>query len=350
MGGTDDSPAELGSRAGRVAPNDATSRPSTAKGIRTCPLGSRNFMERLPARSTAAWSSRSGRVRINGSVASGRWVACQSPCQPRDQSPRSAHRMRPPPAGSPVPRPRVRRGRAEGSTPRHARPAGPWRCGPGCARASVVAAPAAGRGRTRCGCWRTGRSDAMSRAAGHRAPPDTLCPVGGNLDRRDPGRADGPFEEPAGSVPVASCGDEYVDDLPELVDRPVAVAPAPGDLHVGRIDLPAVTDGMAAGPGGLGEQRGEALHPPVDGDMVDLDAALGEELLDVAVRQRETQVPAHRQHDHLGREAEASQGRPREGGAEAARAHGHSLPTRASHTAGATVPARLGTRCLGAGR
>jgi hypothetical protein len=77
---------------------------------------------------------------------------------------------------------------------------------------------------------------------------------------------------------------------------------------------------VSAGPGGLGEQRGEALDPAVDGGVVDLDAALGEELLDLAGRQHEAQVPAHREDDHLGREAEASEARPCEGGPDAARA------------------------------
>jgi hypothetical protein len=36
----------------------------------------------------------------------------------------------------------------------------------------------------------------------------------------------------------------------------------------------------------------EPHHPAVDGDVVDLDATLGEQLLDVAVRQAEAQVPA----------------------------------------------------------
>jgi hypothetical protein len=35
--------------------------------------------------------------------------------------------------------------------------------------------------------------------------------------------------------------------------------------------------------GGVGEQRGEPLHPPVDGDVVDVDAALGQQLLDVSI-------------------------------------------------------------------
>ncbi len=51
------------------------------------------------------------------------------------------------------------------------------------------------------------------------------------------------------------------------------------------------------------EHFGEGLHPPVDRDMVDLDAALGKQLLHIAVGQAVTQVPAHRQRDHLPREA-----------------------------------------------
>jgi hypothetical protein len=33
---------------------------------------------------------------------------------------------------------------------------------------------------------------------------------------------------------------------------------------------------MATWAGSLGQQRREPLHPPVDGDVVDLDTALGE--------------------------------------------------------------------------
>jgi hypothetical protein len=87
-----------------------------------------------------------------------------------------------------------------------------------------------------------------------------------------------------------------------LVDRPVDVAPVAGDL-------PAVPDPMPTRSGCLGQQRREWLGPAVDGDVIDLDAAFGEQLLDVAVRQREAQGPADRQHDHVGREAEAGEGR-----------------------------------------
>jgi hypothetical protein len=68
---------------------------------------------------------------------------------------------------------------------------------------------------------------------------------------------------------------------------------------------------MSAGPGGVGKQRREPQHPPVDGDVVDHDATLGQELLEVAVGQAEAQVLADREHNHLGWEAEAGEGRAR---------------------------------------
>jgi hypothetical protein len=98
--------------------------------------------------------------------------------------------------------------------------------------------------------------------------------------------------------------------LPELVDRAVDIAPPPSDLHVGLVDLPAIADAMPARPSGVGQQRREALDPAVDSDMVDLDAALGEQLLDIAVGQPEAQVPADRDDDNVGREAETGEGGP----------------------------------------
>ena len=72
--------------------------------------------------------------------------------------------------------------------------------------------------------------------------------------------AHGLLEEPTGGVSVSSGGHEHVDDLPELVDRPVGVAPPPADLHVGLIDAPAITYGVSARAGGLGQQWCESLH------------------------------------------------------------------------------------------
>jgi hypothetical protein len=53
------------------------------------------------------------------------------------------------------------------------------------------------------------------------------------------------------------------------------------------------------------------LHRPAHGDMVDLDPALGEQLLEIALREPEPSVRAHRQGDHLRREPEALERRRR---------------------------------------
>src|SRR5215218_9795982 len=73
--------------------------------------------------------------------------------------------------------------------------------------------------------------------------------------------------------------------------------------------------------------------------MFALDAAFGEQLLDVAVRQRETQASADRQHNHTRREAEAGEGRWRDSSrTRAAGSHDTSLSARGSLAADATAP------------
>ena len=66
---------------------------------------------------------------------------------------------------------------------------------------------------------------------------------------------------------------------------------------------------MAAGPGGVGQQWREPLYPPVDRDVVDLDAAFGEELFDVAVGQAEAQIPADGEDDDVAWESGSRQRR-----------------------------------------
>jgi hypothetical protein len=60
-------------------------------------------------------------------------------------------------------------------------------------------------------------------------------------------------------------------------------------------------------PGRVDQQGREPLHPPIEGDVVDFDATLGEQFFEVAVGQPVPQVPAHGQQDHLRRETEASE-------------------------------------------
>ena len=89
-----------------------------------------------------------------------------------------------------------------------------------------------------------------------------------------------------------------------LIDRPVDVAPFAGDFHVGLVDVPTVTDRVPARSGRVGEEWGEALYPPVDGDVVDLDLAFAEEFFDVSIGEPVSQVPPHGEDDDLGREPE----------------------------------------------
>ena len=107
------------------------------------------------------------------------------------------------------------------------------------------------------------------------------CPVSHDLTRRYLGGADGALKEPARCHRVTPRRDEHVDDLACLVDRAVDIVSGASDLHIRLVHSPAVPNGMAAGPGRLDQQRREPVDPPGDGDVVDLDAALGEQLLDI---------------------------------------------------------------------
>ena len=68
---------------------------------------------------------------------------------------------------------------------------------------------------------------------------------------------------------------------------------------------------MPARSGYVDEERGEAMHPPEQGDVIDLDTTLREQFFEVAIRQTEPQTPAHRQHDHLRWEPEPHERRQR---------------------------------------
>jgi hypothetical protein len=96
-------------------------------------------------------------------------------------------------------------------------------------------------------------------------------------------------EEPAGCVRISAPRHHDVNDLAELIDRPLPIAPAPSHLQVGLVHQPAVSHGVTSWAGGVSQQRCDARDPPVDGGVVDVDAALGQQLLDVAIRQVEAQ-------------------------------------------------------------
>ena len=63
---------------------------------------------------------------------------------------------------------------------------------------------------------------------------------------------------------------------------------------------------MTGGAGGVDDLWRERLDPAVDRHVIDVDAALGQQLLNAAVEQAVAQVPAHRRGDHLARKPVAS--------------------------------------------
>jgi hypothetical protein len=61
---------------------------------------------------------------------------------------------------------------------------------------------------------------------------------------------------------------------------------------------------VTARSGRVREQWREALNPPVDGDVVDLDPTFTEQFFDVAIGKPVSHIPAHGEDDDLGREPE----------------------------------------------
>jgi hypothetical protein len=118
--------------------------------------------------------------------------------------------------------------------------------------------------------------------------------------------------EPSRRPGIASWRDVHVDDLAMLVDRPIEVPPPARDLHIRLVHKPTIADGVPTGPGPVGQQRREPLHPPIHGDVIDLDPSFDQESFDIAIPEPEPQVPAHREDDHLRREPKPRERRTRD--------------------------------------
>jgi hypothetical protein len=91
-------------------------------------------------------------------------------------------------------------------------------------------------------------------------------PIGGHLG--------GPWavlqdtsEEPAGGGQIPFGGDQHIDDLAVLVDRPIQINPPPGDFHIRLIHKPTISRDVPAGTSRIDQQRSEPLHPSVDGQL-----------------------------------------------------------------------------------
>jgi hypothetical protein len=68
-------------------------------------------------------------------------------------------------------------------------------------------------------------------------------PVGDHLDRRRP-ETQRPGEELPRSRGVSAGRDKHVNHLAVLIDGPVEIGPAAGDLDVGLVDIPPIARGV----------------------------------------------------------------------------------------------------------
>ena len=66
---------------------------------------------------------------------------------------------------------------------------------------------------------------------------------------------------------------------------------------------------MATWTSGIDEQWCEALDSSVDGHVVHFDPALNQEFFDISEGESVSEIPAHRERDHLGREPEPGERR-----------------------------------------
>ena len=89
------------------------------------------------------------------------------------------------------------------------------------------------------------------------------------------GRIRAQGEESAGGREISFLRYQDVDDLAELVDRPVQVNPPSGDFGVRFANKPLVARDVPAGSCRVDQQWGEPLYPPVHAHVIDGDASLG---------------------------------------------------------------------------
>ena len=111
-----------------------------------------------------------------------------------------------------------------------------------------------------------------------------------------------PAEEPLGRIGISPGGQQEVDRLAEAVDRAIQVGPDTFDLDVGLVHAPGPGAWPQMAPDALFELGGIGLHPPEQGGVVDRDTPVRQHGGEIAIADREGQVPPQCPQDHLGRE------------------------------------------------
>jgi hypothetical protein len=85
------------------------------------------------------------------------------------------------------------------------------------------------------------------------------------------------------------------------IDQRNSAGPTTGDLQIRLVHEPLGARCVPGRAGGVDEPGREGLHPSVHGHVIDVDAALSQQLFDIAVGQAIAQIPSHRDRDDLAR-------------------------------------------------
>ena len=113
------------------------------------------------------------------------------------------------------------------------------------------------------------------------------------------------------SLRVALGREQEVDGLTTAVDRAIQVHPAAFHPNIGLIDSPRPVGHTQIGPEPSLQFRCIGLDPAKDGGVCDGNAAVLQHELEVAVADREHEVPTNCPEDHLGGELPAFEGQIR---------------------------------------
>ena len=101
---------------------------------------------------------------------------------------------------------------------------------------------------------------------------------------------------------VAAALNQQVEDLALVIDGPPEVHPLPGDPHHHLVQVPSVARPRAPLAQPSRDRRTEFQHPAPHRFVGDVEPALGQQFLDIAVAQGEPEIEPDRVLDDLGRE------------------------------------------------
>src|SRR6478609_8360344 len=106
-------------------------------------------------------------------------------------------------------------------------------------------------------------------------------------------------KEPLGRGRISPRSQKEIDRLPSAVHRPIEIRPASLHPNVGFVHPPGVVAHSQMRAGSLFKLRCVGLDPSEDRRVVDLDSAVEEHEFQIAVADREHQIPSHGPKDRL---------------------------------------------------